>query len=853
MAVKVSVLGGQIRKAGGTFSAAELTANSGDTVELKKTDDLYAANMTFSRTDGNRNLLSCLTPPWHAGTNFVWPAVGRYDNDIINVVIMPGKSGGEYSVGSTAIGSVPLVTPALKRKTLLHGPFTAGASKPCDVRLTFRDNTTQDVTVTPIILPAITELIHHMVIVPDSWGQGPSNIDQVDYTLGTHWDIFGAHYAGTANGNDRAADASAVINATFDFANRAQGILWASRITSQIHSCGRKALLCLGGENRTASCIYKWATVEGRINSVNEILALCQEVGFDGLQMDVEGGVNGFNSYDVWMITADMCRRFREAWPGIVMVGGIYVMMTSNGWPDYENWWDYNGGKVACCTAFDWVEVQTYGVSNNVYTQGYYTQWFSNPIHGGSGPFSWFPMPATPGYEDYAQYSNHPVDWDFSSALLEKWGLPPQHVCLGYQWQGAMRGPTVQAPGDSQASTTLWWQLNYDFVLDYIVGPNIGTIVQDTSGVEYRHFNPPVSIGGSEPASWVDYPSPYFFTKAREMLVNRGHIGLLSFHRNAAGNRGMQMAWPILNPAFDFVANEPTLPPVTGAPVNSTAQSAVLTASGMNKPGRVSVSNATGVEWRKTEGGVTSAYGTADGTVAAGGTVQFRKTTDSLGGFTSQDRVIFCGWPLVLEVTTATGSGPANTWSPTDKAASITVGGGNLVATRNGGGEASSLVRALRRLPAVGKWIWSIRTAGGFGMATDTAPLTIGAGTGDYYGRTPSAWGYFTDGWHAFNGDNVGGSGWWGNWPAFAGTDDMTVCWVPATQMLWIANGNGPWNFDSAANPATGVGGIWTPMTGNIFASAVLYTSPANTATLNAGRISLPRSVSGFTPLDNAP
>jgi hypothetical protein len=852
MTDKARILGGLMRKyPGGSFSAAELTLSDGDTIEVKRTDDLYSTQFTISTDDGNRSLMSSPTPPWHAGTNFVWPAIGRYDNDIKDVTILPGASGSEYTVGSCDLGVVLGTSPEIHHKTLLHGPFTEGANKPCNIQLTFVDNTTQNVTITPIILPAITELIHHVVVVPDSWGHGPSATDATDYNLATHWEVFGVHYNGTANGNDKAADANAVLNATFDFGTRAAGIGWATKITSQVHAAGRKTILCIGGENRTASAIYKWATLEGRINSVNEILAICDEAGFDGLMIDIEGSVNGYISYDVWMITADFCRRIREARPGIIMTGAIYVLLTSQGWPDYEHWWDFNAGKVACSTCFDWVENQSYGTSNAWYTQSYYTQWFSNPIYGGSGPFSWFAMPTTAGYEDFSTYSNHPVDWAFSSALMEKWGMPPQHVCMGYQWQGALRGPTVQAPGDSQASTNLWWQLGYDFVEEFITGPNIGTVVQDTAGVEWRHFNPPVSIGGSDPASWVDYPSPYFFGKVREFLVNRGHLGVLSFNRNASGRRGLPMAWPLLNPSKDFVSAEPTLTPITGATINSTATSAPITASGMNTPGRVSVSQAIGVSWRKTESGVTSAFTTADGTVANGGTVEFRKTTDALGGFTTQDPVIFCGWPLTLTVTTAAGSGPANTWSPTDKAASITLGGGNLVATRSGGAESTSLVRALRKIPTVGKWIWSIKSANGFGMATDTMPLTMSSG--DYYGRTIDAWGYSPDGWHSWNGDNAGGTGWWGTWPTFTGTDDMTICWVPATQMLWIAKGNGSWNYDSAANPETGIGGLWTPMTGNLYAMAFLAVSPLNVATINMGRISLPRTVPGFTPLDNAP
>lgn len=852
MATKASVIGGKIRKTGGTFGTSDLTVNNGDVIELQKTDDLYSATLAISRTDGNRNLLSCLTPPWHAGTNFVWPAIGRYDNDVIGITILPGASGSEYTVGNTEIGA----TPAGKHKTLLHGAFTAGANKPCNIRLTFADNSVQDVTVTPIILAAPTELIHHVVVVPDSWGQGAARIAATDFSLATHWEAFGVHYTGNATGSNKSADATAAMNANFNFGTRSAGIGWASSVVANVHAAGRKAIVCIGGEGLTAGCIYKWATSEGRANSVTEVLALLDEVGFDGVMIDIEGDVNGYISYDVWMITADFCRRLREARPSIIMTGAIYTLLTSNGWPDYENWWDFNGGKVACSTCFDWVENQSYGVSNNIYVQNSYSQWFSSPIYGGSGPFSWFPVTATTGYENFSQYSNHPVDWNFSSRLMEKFGMPPQHVCMGYQWHAAMRGPTVQAPGDSQASTTVWWQLDYDFVEQYILTPNIGTVVNDTAGCTYRHFNPAISVGGSPPASWVDYPSPYFFQSARTFLTARGHLGVLSFNRNAAGDGGLPMAWPNLNPSKDFVSDKPTLAPITGAPVNSTASSAPLTASGMNSPGHVSVRNATGVTWRKTESGTTSAWVTTDGTVAPGGTVEFTKTTGVLGGFTTQDPVIFCGWPLTLTVTTAAGSVPANTWNPADKAASITLGSGNLVAVRSGGAESASLVRALRKIPNIGKWIWSVKTGGSFGMANDVIGTVIASGSGDYYGRTTDAWSYFSDGgWHAWNGDNSGGNGWWGTWPSYASTDDMIICFDTATKYLWIANGNGIWNNDSTANPATGVGGLYTPMTGNLFAMAALTgtTSPANSATINMGRISLPRTVSGYTPLDNAP
>jgi hypothetical protein len=150
------------------------------------------------------------------------------------------------------------------------------------------------------------------------------------------------------------------------------------------------------------------------------------------------------------------------------------------------------------------------------------------------------------------------------------------------------------------------------------------------------------------------------------------------------------------------------------------------------------------------------------------------------------------------------------TWNPSDKAAGITLSGGNLVATW-----ASGIIGALRAIDKqiTGKFYWEVTyntansVSSGVGVASSTSLLSAAFNTANVgtagLNRGGAIWV-----------DGVSVSTAIGAWSSGA-----VICHAvdAGARLMWLRLGAaGNWNGVTAANPATGVGGISINVGGGI-------------------------------------
>lgn len=164
-----------------------------------------------------------------------------------------------------------------------------------------------------------------------------------------------------------------------------------------------------------------------------------------------------------------------------------------------------------------------------------------------------------------------------------------------------------------------------------------------------------------------------------------------------------------------------------------------------------------------------------------------------------------------------TGSPTATVWNSADKAASLTLSGGDLVVTRT---SASGTVGAVRATTgrSSGLWYWEdIYTTlaadqddGSWGLGSSSATLT------GYIGSDVNGWGITKTGassttiQKAHNGSktNLTSTATW------TSGDVMMIAWNANTGNLWFGR-NGTW-FDSG-DPAAGTNPIFTSVTGTLY------------------------------------
>ena len=190
------------------------------------------------------------------------------------------------------------------------------------------------------------------------------------------------------------------------------------------------------------------------------------------------------------------------------------------------------------------------------------------------------------------------------------------------------------------------------------------------------------------------------------------------------------------------------------------------------------------------------------------------------------------------------------TWDPNNKDASISLSGGNMVATSSAGSWrtviATAPARSAARVYFRGRMNYNTGTdfAGvGFCAATESTATLIGA---DALG-----WLAYTEFGNAGSIYHVGGAV--GSVPALVSNGDYIVCAYDgiigafyATTMTAAGVLNQNWNT-SNANPAAGVGGLSVPV-GALLLPGASFLATTDSATLDAVTVIFDQTLVGFSP-----
>jgi hypothetical protein len=185
------------------------------------------------------------------------------------------------------------------------------------------------------------------------------------------------------------------------------------------------------------------------------------------------------------------------------------------------------------------------------------------------------------------------------------------------------------------------------------------------------------------------------------------------------------------------------------------------------------------------------------------------------------------------------------TWNPSDKSASATLTGGNLIVTSAAGGTQS--VRAIDK-QITGKFYWECTYTTAISGTTAAGGMALGAVFGGSIGTTGGPIGsfglaragtVFVDGVSAQTGFGTITSG-----------TVVCIAFDCATRAVWFRLGAaGLWNLSASANPATGVGGIATSLGGGVaVCPAASLTALNDQITANFGGSAFTGAVpAGFT------
>ena len=200
---------------------------------------------------------------------------------------------------------------------------------------------------------------------------------------------------------------------------------------------------------------------------------------------------------------------------------------------------------------------------------------------------------------------------------------------------------------------------------------------------------------------------------------------------------------------------------------------------------------------------------------------------------------------------TVTGASAGSTWNPSDKDSSVTLSGGNLIAT----GDSSASYGAVRGTKSItaGKayleltFTYSIKNYAYFGVATGSRSLSASGGLNAATSNVAAGGQIEVNGAH---------QGFLDGFANFASGDVLCVALDLTNQRIWFRRNAGTWNDSGTADPATNTGGfdvsgIFTSVT--VFPWAQFANVGPVSATLNAGGSSFAQTVpSGFVSWNSA-
>lgn len=181
---------------------------------------------------------------------------------------------------------------------------------------------------------------------------------------------------------------------------------------------------------------------------------------------------------------------------------------------------------------------------------------------------------------------------------------------------------------------------------------------------------------------------------------------------------------------------------------------------------------------------------------------------------------------------------PLTTWNPADKAAGITLSGGNNIATGSTGN--NSVRGTTSHAAAAGKYYLEFNTisqVGGSGViGIENASVGLTTNSTNSMGISPSG---------SFPGGTLGAS------PA-GKVIGMAVDFV--NLKIWWRYDLGSWNANGSADPATNVGGVsFSAMSGGTTSFPFVFLQNGGAVTINTDSTAFAHTApSGFTPWDGA-
>jgi chitinase len=192
----------------------------------------------------------------------------------------------------------------------------------------------------------------------------------------------------------------------------------AQSIVTAAHQHGVKAIASLGGADSAAS--FQAATASGTIGTfVNNLVALMQNVGYDGLDVDWEPLDKAYEP-----VAIDLANRVRALAPNTILTIPIGYINVNLG-ADLTNY-------PAIATAYDQLNIMSYGMSGA--WQGW-KSWHSSPL--------------------YQQDSATPTSIDSSVQLYVAAGVPKKKLGIGIGFYGLCYSPPVTGPDQALNGATV--------------------------------------------------------------------------------------------------------------------------------------------------------------------------------------------------------------------------------------------------------------------------------------------------------------------------------------------------------------------------------------------------------------
>lgn len=148
-----------------------------------------------------------------------------------------------------------------------------------------------------------------------------------------------------------------------------QGPIWAKQVVNAAHAAGRKAIVMLGGAGEYDGFVGA-ASNANRARFVNNLVALANEYGFDGYDIDWEP-IEVKDQPFVKLLAQDL----RAAAPGKLLT--IPIGWVNNNFPEQAEPW-----YASIAPLFDQVNIMSYGMASGFW--GWNT-WHSSAIYGETG------------------------------------------------------------------------------------------------------------------------------------------------------------------------------------------------------------------------------------------------------------------------------------------------------------------------------------------------------------------------------------------------------------------------------------------------------------------------------------